>query len=254
MATATARTGHTPWALILFDAAHSVDDVGCASPVTIWHMGGGCTAYGSAYNYAGEPMSLLCTDVNGGSIPAPDATRATVGVNADTGDDVLWACVDAAPDEIAEASARLSRIVADMVQGVRPITDHDAYASIADLRYGSIDPTLLRDTWGDHPEEFRASFAEAEAELQRGVVGYLNTYAGPWGLKASEEDAVLGVIDAVFPSWSDDSRGSDIRKFRADDRLGVIADDLAEDMGETDIVPLVARIVAQLRTVIGDPS
>jgi len=112
----------------------------------------------------------------------------------------------------------------------------------------SIDPAILADSCDD---EFRAAFAAADETTQRAAVGYLNTYAGPWGLKASEEDAVLGIIAALWPEWSEGERSSGIYKFRADERLGRIADTLGEDCGETGVVVLVARIVDSLRTIVG---
>lgn len=113
-------------------------------------------------------------------------------------------------------------------------------------RIEAIDAGLLADLGDDFPAKFDA----ADADTQRAVVGYLNTYAGPCGLKASEEDAVLGVIDALWPEWAQGERSAGIYKFRADARLGAVADDLADDCGETDTIPLVARIVEQLRAII----
>lgn len=112
----------------------------------------------------------------------------------------------------------------------------------------SIDAALFADSC-DTPE-FRADFAAADEDTQRAVVGYLNTYAGPWGLKASEEDAVLGIIHALWPEWAMREPSSGIYKFRADDRLGAIADAMFEDCGETPVVALVARTVTQLRPLI----
>lgn len=99
--------------------------------------------------------------------------------------------------------------------------------------------------------EFPAEFAAADETTQRAVVGYLNTYAGPWGCKASEEDAVLGIIAALWPEWAEGERSSGIYKFRADERLGRVADSLAEDSGYAGVAVLVARVVDSLRTIIG---
>lgn len=115
-----------------------------------------------------------------------------------------------------------------------------------------IDAAVLADCG----EDFPAAFAAADPTTQVALVGYLNTYAGPWGLKASEEDAVLGIINALWPDWANDYPAehpswSAITKFRADDRLGLIADAMFEDCGDTPIVPLVARTVTQLRETIG---
>lgn len=112
----------------------------------------------------------------------------------------------------------------------------------------AIDPALFADSC-DTPE-FRAAFDAASETTRRAVVGYLNTYAGPWGPKASEEDAVLGIIAALWPAWAKGETSGGIYKLRADDRLGRIADDIFEDCGETPIFTLMPSIVERLRPII----
>lgn len=102
----------------------------------------------------------------------------------------------------------------------------------------------------DGASEYAEQAKQADAATVVALAGYLGTYSGPWGLKASEEDAVLGIIDALWPTWAEGERSGGIYKFRADDRLGAVADDLAEDCGETDTIPLVERLVAQLRGIL----
>lgn len=113
-----------------------------------------------------------------------------------------------------------------------------------------IDATVL----ADMGEDFPATFAAADPTTQRALIGYLNTYAGPWGLKASEEDAVLGIVGALWPEWVAGERSGAIYKLRADERLGRIADAMFEDCGETPIPELVARVVADLRPIIAAAS
>lgn len=112
----------------------------------------------------------------------------------------------------------------------------------------SIDADLLAEM-GSDTEAFRAAFTAADETTRTAVVGYLNTYAGPWGLKASEEDAVLGILAALHPGeWARNAEC--IAWLRADSRLGEIADFIAEDCGETAIIPLVESVVARLREVL----
>jgi hypothetical protein len=99
-------------------------------------------------------------------------------------------------------------------------------------------------------DEFDAEFHAASPEAQRGVVGYLNTFSGPWGLKASGEDAVLGIIRACWPGWEDARRGID--RMRADPRLGRVVDELDGDCGESNTVALVERTIASLHRVLDD--
>lgn len=114
----------------------------------------------------------------------------------------------------------------------------------------SIDDERLSEILADMGADFRAEFAAADATTQRALVGYLATYSGPWGLKASEEDAVFGIIRAVWPEWAGDNPSLGFQKMRADERLGKIADDLFEDAGETPLITAVTRAVAQLRPII----
>lgn len=98
--------------------------------------------------------------------------------------------------------------------------------------------------------EYAEEAKRGDATTAVALAGYLRQYAGPWGLKASEEDALVGIIDAVWPSWCKGDMGAGIRKLRADRLLPAIADELADDCGETDALPLVERTVASLRLLI----
>lgn len=111
----------------------------------------------------------------------------------------------------------------------------------------SIDAELLSNM-GNGRDEFEALFAAAEADVQEATVGYLSVYAGPWGLKASEEDAVFGMIRAVWPEF--DAAGDGFDRMRADDRYGKIADAMFEDCGETPLPLLVAEHLPALRALV----
>ena len=54
---------------------------------------------------------------------------------------------------------------------------------------------------------------------------FLATYEGPWGLKASEEDALLSILRAVRPEFGTDG-AMGIYALRGWDRLDGLVDDL----------------------------
>jgi hypothetical protein len=72
------------------------------------------------------------------------------------------------------------------------------------------------------------STANTDPRLRTAENAYLSVYNGDWGLKASDEDAILAVIVAVYPKAGFTKDGSGIEKFRADDRLKTVSDWLYE--------------------------
>lgn len=119
-------------------------------------------------------------------------------------------------------------------------------------RLAEIDRTIFLESFpeGEHKDAFLARFNAADDDLQRAVVGYLNTYAGPWGLKASSEDAVFGVIKALWPDWGGLDPSGAFQAMRNDARFAEIADVVDEDCGFSDETKLCALILTRIKEII----
>lgn len=84
---------------------------------------------------------------------------------------------------------------------------------------------------------------------------YLATFDGPWGLKASEEDALLSVLNAFYPAFPKHAEG--IYAIRADKHLSALATALYEiSLDGGDVHDIVAALLPKLdeatRAVLAD--
>lgn len=104
--------------------------------------------------------------------------------------------------------------------------------------------TVVFDNGYDGPMEYTFP-NEEQAKIGR---AYLETFTGPWGLKGSEEDALLSVLHALDPEeWPEGS----IYKLRDDPVMSAFCDELYEKSCEGgDIVDLTAWLTKRLNEVM----
>lgn len=104
--------------------------------------------------------------------------------------------------------------------------------------------TVVFDNGYDGPMEFTFP-NEEQAKIGR---AYLETYTGPWGIKASEEDTLLSVLHVLDPGeWPDGS----IYKLRDDPVMSAFCDELYDkSSGGYDIVELAAWLSKRLNEVM----
>jgi hypothetical protein len=105
---------------------------------------------------------------------------------------------------------------------------------------------VVHDNGYDGPIEFTFP-NEEQAKLG---AAYLSTFTGPWGIKGSEEDALLSVLHAISPEeWPLDGGG--INKLRDDPALSAFCDELYDKSCEGgDIVDLIAWMTPRLTEVL----
>src|SRR5687767_9852575 len=75
---------------------------------------------------------------------------------------------------------------------------------------------------------------------------YLETFTGPWGIKASDEDTLLSVLDAMYPGeW-------DIARLRANERMSAVVDELhhATSGGDDDLPALIAWLAPRIEEAL----
>ena len=120
----------------------------------------------------------------------------------------------------------MGRFTTERVGAMFAVVDTDARPSDPMRRVGFANTKAEAKNAAD---ELNAAIDALWAEITAvAEAAYVATYAGPWGLKASEEDAVLSVLAALYPGrWTHDAAGID--RFRARPELGKVASDLFED-------------------------
>jgi hypothetical protein len=88
-----------------------------------------------------------------------------------------------------------------------------------------------RGEWPDTHVDAAIRLCNTRGREVKAEAAFLGTYEGPWGIKASEEDALLSILRAVRPEFGP-SGSLDIYALRGWDRLDGLVDDLSELMQE----------------------
>lgn len=82
------------------------------------------------------------------------------------------------------------------------------------------------------------------------AAAYFETFQGPWGLKASTEDAMLSVLVALYPSDYPAHDAAGIYKIRDDARMCAVAERLWDDLECQGLDP--AEIATELVPMLDD--